>query len=114
MRTWTMRLAEMQKLSSTKAAAHPPGSSHGALFSQRSTHQRIRRLSPFRLSLCSSRDGTFKAALPGGIGGRSGVKSRATRASYVIRTRVTPGTLVRMIGHQNFDRVSRSGVEEVG
>lgn len=79
-----------------------------------SIHQRFRRLSPFRLVSSSCRDGTFKAALPGGNCGRSGLKSRATRASYVIRTRVTLGTLACVIGHQSFDRVSIFGVEEAG
>ena len=69
---------------------------------QRPTHSQIRRLSLFRLTNCSFHDGTFERALPGG---RGGVKSRVARATYVIHTRVTLGTLARMIGHQIFGRV---------
>lgn len=71
----------------------------------RSTHRAIRRLSLFGLTTCKFRDGTFETAVPGGNGGRGGVKSRAARATYVMRIRVTPGTHGRMIGHQSFDRV---------
>ena len=48
------------------------------------------------------RDGMFETAVPGV---RAGVKSRPARAAYVICTRVTHGTLARMIGRQIFDRV---------
>ena len=63
---------------SSSAVAHPQASALGALFCSAQPTNKIRKLSLFRLTTCSFRDGTLDTAVPGRNGGHGGVKSCCT------------------------------------